>query len=169
MNDAEMLAFLRAEFPEGGIARATVTKGADKTTILFHASRPGIVIGRAGAKILALKEKLEAKLGNTVHLDLHEIRRPELEPLLAADHALMNLLRGVALERVLDMPLKHAMRAGALGARIRISGAMGDHESHAGDFSESNSSTASVSGSTDKGTVTVDVALTLKISEPAAL
>lgn len=121
MNDAEMLAFLRAEFPEGGIARATVTKGADKTTILFHASRPGIVIGRAGAKIRALKEKLEARLG-PVHLDLHEIRRPELEPLLVADHALVNLLRGVVLERVLD-----------------------------------------------KGTVTVDIALTLKAPEPAGL
>jgi len=162
MDNREMLDFLRAEFPNAGIAAASVAKDGEKTTITFRVARPGIVIGRAGANIIALKNKLEQMLG-TVNIDVREIRKPELEPILVADRILAMLEQGVALERALDLPAKQSIRAGARGIRIRLSGKL-NHEVIVGDFAE-----GAPSATVSAHDVTVEVSISSKAPEDDSL
>ena len=127
MIAAELQAQLRAEHPNAAIARVEIDESSDELPVIkIFTGRPGILIGQRGATVEALKNQLDQELG-PIKLNIVEVARSELEPLLVADTVLLNLVRGVDLERTLAKNVKLAIRAGARGCRIELSGALGEH------------------------------------------
>jgi small subunit ribosomal protein S3 len=122
----ELSARLRRDHPGANIADATVTTGDGKPKIQIRTARPGILIGKRGATIEKVKAWLDEIFGDC-ELDVLEIRRSELEPILLADHVIANVERGVVVDATLDRATRMAVRAGARAARVALAGALGEH------------------------------------------
>jgi len=127
----DLLRWFRENQPNADVARVE-TEGMH---LRVYCARPGILIGKQGATVIAIKEALEKLLG-AIHLEIREIRTPEAEPLLVATSVLRMIDRGIAIDKALEKSVKNAARFAKAGCRIRISGAKGEHSRASDDFSE---------------------------------
>lgn len=123
----DLLRWFREHHPNADVARVE-TEG---TRVRVFSARPGILIGRQGATVIAIKGELEKMLG-AVHLDIHEIRTPEAEPLLVATSVLRMIDRGIDPERAVEKALKNAARFAKAGCRVRV----GDLDRKTDDFTD---------------------------------
>lgn len=145
MNAEQLATEIRAMQPNAGIARVEI----EGDHVRIHTARPGLVIGRRGSNLGVLQDRLEAWFGRRMQLNVVEIRYPEVEPQLIADVVLLNLQRGVALERM----QKHVTLAAKRDARVRIevTGSKGEHVFEAEAFEGGSSAKA------DDGEIFVEV------------
>ena len=100
----------------------------ERVQVYLHTSRPGVIIGRKGAKVDKLKEDLEKLCGQEVKLEIREVLNPELDAQLAAEAVAQQLLRRAAFRRVMKMTIKSTMERGAKGVKIQVSGRLGGSE-----------------------------------------
>jgi len=127
-EDLKLREFLRAKLVQAGVSRVVIERPAKKARITIHTARPGVVIGKKGADIEVLRRALSKMTGNEVHLNIVEIRKPELDAQLVAENIAQQLERRVAFRRVMKRAVQSAMRLGAQGIRINCSGRLGGAE-----------------------------------------
>ena len=120
--------FLRKRLQQAGISRIIIERPAKKARITIHTARPGVVIGKKGADIEKLRTELQKMTGSEVHLNIVEIRKPEIDATLVAENIANQLERRVAFRRAMKRAVQSAMRLGAQGIRIQCGGRLGGAE-----------------------------------------
>jgi len=110
------------------ISKIDIERAADKVTVRIFTARPGIVIGRKGAEIDKLREELQKKLNRPVAVDIQEIKKPEIDAQLVAESVAQQLERRIAFRRAMRKAEEAAMRFGAKGFKIKISGRLNGAE-----------------------------------------
>ncbi|MCH6586707.1 MAG: 30S ribosomal protein S3 [Proteobacteria bacterium] len=127
-EDLNIRNFLRKRLQQAGISRIIIERPAKKARITIHTARPGVVIGKKGADIEKLRTELQKMTGSEVHLNIVEIRKPEIDATLVAENIASQLERRVAFRRAMKRAVQSAMRLGAQGIRIQCGGRLGGAE-----------------------------------------
>ncbi len=109
-------------------AKVEIERAANKAKVNVHTARPGIVIGKKGAEIEKLKGELNKLTSRDCFINIHEVRRPDIDAQLVAENVALQLERRVAFRRAMKEAVARAMRMGALGIRIQSSGRLGGAE-----------------------------------------
>jgi small subunit ribosomal protein S3 len=127
-EDLRLRKFLQGRLGQAGISRIIIERPARKARVTLYSARPGMVIGKKGADIEKLRGDLTKMIGSDVHLNIVEIRRPEIDAQLVAENIAQQLERRVAFRRAMKRAVQSAMRLGAQGIRINCSGRLGGAE-----------------------------------------
>jgi small subunit ribosomal protein S3 len=127
-EDLRIREFLRKRLTQAGVSRIIIERPAKKARISIHTARPGVVIGKKGADIEKLRRDLQNMTGGEVHLNIVEIRKPEIDATLVAENIAQQLERRVAFRRAMKRAVQSAMRLGAEGIRINCGGRLGGAE-----------------------------------------
>lgn len=127
----EDLAFRKAiwdKYPDAGIARVEIERGAHEVVVTIHTARPGIVIGRGGQRVEEIRKELEGKSGKRVRININEVRQPELEAYLVARNVADQIERRLSYRRAIKQAVTRSMQAGAKGIKILVAGRLGGNE-----------------------------------------
>jgi small subunit ribosomal protein S3 len=128
-EDLRLRAFIKKRLYHAGISRIEIERMANKAKINIHTARPGIVIGKKGAEIEKLKVDIQKLMkGKEAYINIHEVRRPDLDPQLVAENVALQLERRVAFRRAMKEAVTRAMRMGAQGVKIHVSGRLAGAE-----------------------------------------
>jgi small subunit ribosomal protein S3 len=127
-EDLRIRKYLRQRLQQAGVSRIVIERPAKKARITIHTARPGVVIGKKGADIEKLRSALQAMTTSEVHLNIVEIRKPEIDATLVAENIANQLERRVAFRRAMKRAVQSAMRLGANGIRINCGGRLGGAE-----------------------------------------
>ena len=127
-EDLRIRKYLRQRLQQAGVSRIVIERPAKKARITIHTARPGVVIGKKGADIEKLRSALQSMTGSEVHLNIVEIRKPEIDATLVAENIASQLERRVAFRRAMKRAVQSAMRLGANGIRINCGGRLGGAE-----------------------------------------
>jgi small subunit ribosomal protein S3 len=127
-EDAEIRRFLKEKLYHAGISRIEIARAADRAKIRIHTARPGIVIGKKGAEIEALKRELEQIVKREVMIDIQEVRKPEMDAVLVAENIALQLTRRVAFRRAMKKAVSSSLKFGAKGVRVACAGRLGGAE-----------------------------------------
>ena len=127
-EDLAIREFLRRNLKQAGVSRIVIERPAKKARVTIHTARPGVVIGKKGADIEKLRSALQKLTGSDVHLNIVEIRKPEIDATLVAENIANQLERRVAFRRAMKRAVQSAMRLGAGGIRINCGGRLGGAE-----------------------------------------
>ena len=122
VEDERIRDYLHVRVAKGGIARIIIERTLKRVTVTIHTSRPGIIIGRGGSEVDAIREELKKLTGKDVQINIIEIRRPELDAAIVAENIAGQLEARVNFRRALKMAIASTMRMGAEGVKIRIAG-----------------------------------------------
>jgi len=124
----EVRAELKKRLYQAGVSRIIIERPHKKCRITIYAARPGVIIGKKGADIEKLRKDVAAITGGEVHLNIVEIRKPEADAQLIAENITSQLERRIAFRRAMKRSMQSAMRLGAKGIRINVSGRLGGAE-----------------------------------------
>jgi len=127
-EDLKIKKFLNKRLAQAGISRIVIERPAKRARITIYSARPGVVIGKKGADIEKLRKDLSNITGSDVHLNIVEVRKPELDAKLIADNIASQLERRIAFRRAMKRAVQNAMRLGAQGIRINCAGRLGGAE-----------------------------------------
>jgi len=127
-EDIKLRRYVKARLKHAGVSRIVIERPADKIKVTVHTSRPGVVIGKKGAEIDAVRGELVRKFGREVQVFIVEVRRPEAEAQLVAENVAFQLERRVAFRRAMKRAVQSALRMGAKGVRINCAGRLGGAE-----------------------------------------
>jgi small subunit ribosomal protein S3 len=127
-EDLAIRAHIDQKLSHAGLSDILITKQRGEVTVDIHTARPGIVIGKSGAEVDALRRELHALTHKPVKVNIREIKRPELDAKLVAQSIAEQLQNRVAFRRAMKRALTSAMRSGAKGVRIQVSGRLGGAE-----------------------------------------
>ncbi len=127
-DDLAIRKYLRKRLAQAGVSRIVIERPAKKARVTIHTARPGVVIGKKGADIEKLRVELSRMTGNDVHLNIVEIRKPEIDAFLIAESVAQQLERRVHFRRAMKRAVQSAMRLGAQGIRINCGGRLGGAE-----------------------------------------
>src|SRR5687767_7012679 len=127
-EDFRVKKFLKSRLYHAGISKIEIERAANKAKINIHTARPGIVIGKKGAEIEKLKEEIAKLTNRETYINIHEVRRPDLDGQLVAENVALQLERRVAFRRAMKESVSRAMRMGAQGVKIQCAGRLGGSE-----------------------------------------
>ena len=127
-EDLRIRKLLNERLAQAGVSRIVIERPAKKARVTIHTARPGIVIGRKGADIEKLKAEVQKITGSEVHLNIIEIRKPEVDARLVAENIAQQMERRVSIRRAVKRAVQSAQRLGAEGIRINCSGRLGGAE-----------------------------------------
>ena len=127
-QDFTIRRLIKAEMRRSGIARVDIDRYPSQLVVTIWTAKPGIVIGRKGAQVKVLRQKLEALAGSKVKVEVEEIASPDLESKLVAENIADQLERRISHSRAIKRAIGQAMRAGAQGIKVLVSGRLGGSE-----------------------------------------
>ncbi len=128
LNDLEVREYLRKRLAQASVSRIDIERPAQTARITIHTARPGIVIGKKGEDVERLRRHLHHMMGVPVHVNIEEIRKPELDAYLVAQNVAQQLERRVQFRRAMRRVIQNAMRLGAKGVKVRVAGRLGGAE-----------------------------------------
>ncbi len=128
IEDQKIRKFLKKRLYHAGISKINIARTGEKLRIKLHTARPGIVIGKKGAEIEALKRDLEKLTNRSCIVDIQEVRRPEADAQLVAENVALQLERRIAFRRAMKKAVNIALKFGAKGIKICCSGRLGGAE-----------------------------------------
>ena len=128
LEDMKIRETLLRDLKQAAVSKIVIERPHKKCRVTIHSARPGIVIGKKGADIEKLRRKVGALTESEVHINIVEVRKPELDATLVAQGIAQQLERRVAFRRAMKRAVQSAMRLGALGIRITCSGRLGGAE-----------------------------------------
>jgi len=127
-EDLKIREFLKGKLTAAGISKIVIERPHRKCRVSIHSARPGVIIGKKGADIEKLRNELSRLTDSEVHLNIVEVRKPEIDAQLVAENIAQQLERRVAFRRAMKRAMQSAMRLGALGIRINAKGRLGGAE-----------------------------------------
>ncbi len=127
-DDYRIRQFLNKKLSHAGISKIEIERWAKRIRLRIYTARPGIVIGKKGAEIEQLKKELEKMVPQEVVIDIHEVRKPEVDAQLVAENVSLQIIRRVAFRRAMKRGVASAMRFGAKGIKVCCSGRLGGAE-----------------------------------------
>jgi small subunit ribosomal protein S3 len=119
---------LKKRFSHAGVSRVEVERAANKLKISIYTSRPGIIIGRKGQEVDKLKQEIQKKTGKEVFINIQEILKPELDAQLVSESVALQLEKRIAFRRAMRKAVDAALRFGARGIKVRVSGRLNGAE-----------------------------------------
>ena len=119
---------LKKRFSHAGVSRIDIERAANKLKISIFTSRPGIIIGRKGQEVDKLKQEVQKKTGKEVFINIQEILKPELDAQLVAESVALQLEKRIAFRRAMRKAVDAALRFGAKGIKVRVSGRLNGAE-----------------------------------------
>ena len=128
LEDEEIRRYLAARLKRAGLSRVVIERTPKRVILTLHTSRPGVVIGRGGTEVEKLREELKKLTNKDVQININEIKRPEVDASLVAQNIAQQLEGRVSFRRAMKQSLTAAMRMGAEGIRIKVSGRLGGAE-----------------------------------------
>ncbi len=127
-EDLEIRKFIKKNCAQAGISRVVIERPHKKCRVTIYAARPGVIIGKKGADIETLKNKVAKLTKSELHLNIVEVRKPEIDAALVAESIAQQMERRVSFRRAMKRAVQNAMRMGALGIRVDIAGRLGGAE-----------------------------------------
>jgi small subunit ribosomal protein S3 len=127
-EDLKIRDFLFKRLSQAGVSKIIIERPAKKARVTIHTARPGVVIGKKGADIEKLRREISQMTGGEAHLNIVEIRKPEIEAQLVAENVSQQMERRVSIRRAMKRVVQSAMRLGAEGIRINCAGRLGGAE-----------------------------------------
>ncbi len=127
-EDLEIREFLFKRLAQAGVSKIIIERPAKKARVTIHTARPGVVIGKKGVDIEKLRREISNMTGSEAHLNIVEIRKPEIEAQLVAENIAQQMERRVSIRRAMKRAVQSAMRLGAEGIRINCAGRLGGAE-----------------------------------------
>jgi len=127
-EDLKLRKFLKVRLYHAGISKVEIERAANKAKINIYTARPGIVIGKKGAEIDKLKSEIAKLTKRETFINIHEVRRPDVDAQLVAENIALQLERRVAFRRAMKEAVGRAMRMGAQGVRVQSAGRLAGAE-----------------------------------------
>ena len=128
INDLQVREYILKKLDAASVSRIKIERPAQTARITIFTARPGIVIGKKGEDVDALRKDLTARLGVPVHINIEEIRKPDLDARLVAQNVAQQLERRVMFRRAMKRVVQNAMRQGAEGIKVQVGGRLGGAE-----------------------------------------
>lgn len=125
VEDHKIRDYVSARIPKGGIAKVVIERTLKRVTLTIHTARPGVVIGKGGTEVDKIKEELKKITGKDVQINIFEIKRPELDAKLVGESIAQQLEARIAFRRAMKQSIASAMRVGAEGIKVKLSGRLG--------------------------------------------
>jgi small subunit ribosomal protein S3 len=119
---------LKKRFAHAGVSRVEIERAANKLKITIYTSRPGIIIGRKGQEVDKLKQEVQKRTGKEVFINIQEILKPELDAQLVSESVALQLEKRIAFRRAMRKAVDAALRFGARGIKIKVSGRLNGAE-----------------------------------------
>ncbi|MFO1089854.1 MAG: 30S ribosomal protein S3 [Hyphomicrobiales bacterium] len=127
-EDMKIRKYLKEQLKQAGVARVVIERPHKKCRVTIHSARPGVVIGKKGADIEKLRRDIAKMTDSEVHLNIVEVRKPEIDATLVAENIAQQLERRIAFRRAMKRAVQSAQRMGADGIKITCSGRLGGAE-----------------------------------------
>ena len=127
-TDLDVREFLKKKLSQASVSRIQIERPARNALITIHTARPGIVIGKKGEDIEALRKEVSGMMGVPVNINIEEIRKPELDATLVAESVAQQLERRIMFRRAMKRAVQNSMRLGAQGIKIQVSGRLNGAE-----------------------------------------
>jgi small subunit ribosomal protein S3 len=127
-QDFAVRELVRQETPRAGVSRVEIERFPGKVKVTVHTAKPGILIGRKGENVKKLRSSLEALVGKKIDLDIKEIKSPDMDAYLVANNIAEQLERRISYQRAMKRAIQQAMRQGAEGIRVEVSGRLSGAE-----------------------------------------
>ena len=128
LNDLKVRNYLEGKLKNASVSRIDIERPAQNAKITIHTARPGIVIGKKGEDVEVLRSSLSEMMGVPVHINIEEVRKPDLDAKLVAQSVASQLERRVMFRRAMKRAVQNSMRIGAKGIKIQVSGRLGGAE-----------------------------------------
>jgi small subunit ribosomal protein S3 len=128
MEDQRTRRYIRQRLRKAGIAKVEIERAPKKVSINIHAARPGMVIGRKGSEVDKLRDELKHLTGKEIYLNIVEVKKPEKNAQLVAEHIALQLEQRVAFRRAMKKTISSAMRMGVEGIKVMCKGRLGGAE-----------------------------------------
>jgi small subunit ribosomal protein S3 len=128
LNDLQVRSYLEGQLKNASVSRIEIERPAQNAKITIHTARPGIVIGKKGEDVEKLRAAVSGMMGVPVHINIEEVRKPDLDAKLVAQGVASQLERRVMFRRAMKRAVQNAMRIGAKGIKIQVSGRLGGAE-----------------------------------------
>ncbi len=127
-SDIKLRKYLLQRYAAAAISRIQIERPAKNARITIYAGKPGIILGKKGGDIDALRRELSQKLGIPVHVNIEEVKKVDVEAKLVADNIAQQLEKRVMFRRAMKKAMQNAIKAGALGIKVHVSGRLGGAE-----------------------------------------
>jgi small subunit ribosomal protein S3 len=128
VEDEKIRKYVLARIPKGGIAKVIIERTLKRITLTINTARPGVVIGKNGIEVEKVKEELKKLTGKDVQINIFEIKRPEIDAKLVGEAIAQQLEARISYRRAMKQAISSAMRVGAQGIRVKVSGRLGGAE-----------------------------------------
>ena len=128
VEDQKIRKYISARIPKGGISKVVIARTLKRITLTIHTARPGVVIGKGVAEVDKIKEELKKLTGKDLQINIYEIKRPEIDSRLVGESIAQQLKARISYRRAMKQAIASAMRVGALGIKIKVSGRLGGAE-----------------------------------------
>jgi small subunit ribosomal protein S3 len=127
-EDIAIRRLVNRRLANASVSLVDIERGINHVTVTVHTAKPGIVIGKGGANVEALRQQIGRLTSSKVKLEIKEIRQPELDAVLVANNIAQQLTRRIAFRKAIKQAVQRTMKAGAKGVRIAVSGRLGGSE-----------------------------------------
>ncbi|WP_258101957.1 30S ribosomal protein S3 [Marinoscillum pacificum] len=128
VEDHKIRKYIQARIPKGGISKVIIERTLKRITLTVHTARPGVVIGKGGSEVDKIKEELKKLTGKDLQINIFEIKRPELDAKLVGESIAQQLQARISYRRAMKQAIASAMRVGAQGIKVKVSGRLGGAE-----------------------------------------
>ena len=128
VEDQKIRDYISLSIPKGGISKVVIERTIKLLEITIHTARPGIIIGKGGAEVEKLKQELKKLTGKDIQINIFEIKRPEIDAKLIGDSIAQQLRARISHRRAMKQAIASAMRVGAKGIKVKVSGRIGGAE-----------------------------------------
>jgi len=128
LEDVKIRRFVKKKLHQAGVSTIHIERTVNRVKVTIHTAKPGIVIGRGGTEVEILRKELEKLTGKQINVNIVEIKVPELDAQMVAENIAYQLERRVAFRRAMKQVVQRAMRMGAKGIKVAVSGRLGGAE-----------------------------------------
>ncbi|MCH1544437.1 MAG: 30S ribosomal protein S3 [Bacteroidia bacterium] len=128
VEDEKIRQYLRVRIPRGGISKVVIERTLKRITLTINTARPGIVIGKGGQEVDAIREEIKKITGKDVQININEIKRPELDARLVGENIAQQIENRFSYKRAIKNALQGTMKLGADGIKVRIGGRLNGAE-----------------------------------------
>lgn len=127
-TDLKVREYVQEKLAHASVSRVDIERPANTARVTIHTARPGVVIGKKGEDVDALRAEISKQMGVPVHINIEEIRKPDLDAALVAQNVASQLERRVMFRRAMKRVVQNAMRQGAEGIKVQVGGRLGGAE-----------------------------------------